>query len=713
MTYYLDNLNTQQRQAVEATEGYVRVIAGAGTGKTKTLTGRFLYLVDELGLDPASILCVTFTNKAANEMKSRVRRVIGDADLRYISTFHGFCVNVLKEECHAIQYPSRFVIIDREDMKEMLHHILIDLSLDPKDFKIPELLDYICQCKQDLTYLDQLFSLDLELLQQSMEQSLEVKDLIFYRYLYEQRKSYALDFDDLINSVLYIFRHNPDITKRWQQQLEYIMVDEFQDIDGAQYELVSILSQGHHNLFIVGDPDQTIYTWRGAKVEYILNFESCLEKATTIYLNTNYRSNPSILKVSNSLIEKNQQRLDKALVPIKNGETPVLYFHGRDMQEEVDWIVGEIQALVEKGVSLKQIAILYRSHFLSRAFEETLTKQQLPYTLYNGVEFYKRKEIKDLIAYLRLIVYEDDLSFLRIVNVPKRNIGDKRIQLVRRYAQSHNCSLYQALKANLEAPLIQKSEAASFVELIEQMRVQLSTESLSNLFTQLLDQSGYEALLRTNGDQDRLDNLSELKQSIYLYEKEAGETTTLEDYLQRIALFTDLEREEKLDSLKMMTIHTAKGLEFPYVFICGLNEGTFPTRRATTLDKMEEERRLAYVAYTRAEEQLYLSGSNGMNYDGTPRYPSRFVFEVEAELLTPVKGLDPLLMEEARLFITYSTEELALNNSEFQVGDSVFHKVLGEGIIQEVKSEKQQCVVMFTALETTRTLRFKVLEKRH
>ncbi|HAX72405.1 MAG TPA: DNA helicase UvrD [Firmicutes bacterium] len=711
LTSIFSLLNNQQQTAIEETEGYIRVIAGAGSGKTKTLTQRYLYLVTQIGVEPSNLLCVTFTNKAANEMKKRIRQVIGDGDLGYISTFHGLCVQILKEDIHTVSFPSHFIVIDREDVKDMLQRIFIELELSSKDYNFSKIMNMICDRKCSLAYLEDFLALDLEQLRTKFLTSTHNEDKIFFRYLYEQRKNYGLDFDDLIIFVLHIFKQFPNVALKWQEKLEYIMVDEFQDIDGLQYELVSILSQVHGNLFVVGDPDQTVYSWRGANVKYILEFDQQFPHVQTIFLNQNYRSNPSILNVSNSLIQKNKQRLEKQLIPTKETPTPVYYYHGQSAKQEVDWVIDEIQKLHEKGVSYHEIAILYRSHFYSRGFEEHLTQSEIPYTLFNGVEFYKRKEIKDILCYLRMLVYQDDLSFLRIINTPKRNIGEKRLAVLQAEAFDHNISLYDALQLNLETPLFKSTEAADFIQLIYQYTNTYKDLKLSELFSLLLNQSGYEAMLRSSGDQDRLDNLAELKQSLYEYENNAGEDYSLSDYLTKIALYTDSEKTATSSSIKMMTVHTAKGLEFPYVFVCGLSEGIFPSKKTNTAEKMEEERRLAYVAYTRAMEQLYLSDAQGVNYDNSFRYPSRFIFNIDKPLLTYVHELDEHLVSEATNYIAYTEGRLNVILTDLQVGDAVKHSILGVGSVVEAISGEPRCKVQFESLKTTRTIRTNLLEK--
>ncbi|HWT76356.1 MAG TPA: UvrD-helicase domain-containing protein [Mobilitalea sp.] len=704
----LDGLNEEQRLAVTTTEGYVRVIAGAGSGKTRALTHRFAYLVNELGISTSNILCVTFTNKAANEMKKRIRTMIGDNDTGYISTFHGFCVQELKEDIHVLSYPKNFIILDTEDQNSILHTIFEDMGLNSKNFTFHILLDMFTERKNKEPYLLDILNTDIEDLKNKFKNAKNQQDAIFYRYLYEQKKCYALDFDDLINFTLYILETHEDIRLKWQNRLQYVMVDEFQDVNVRQYRLAQILSDYHHNLFIVGDPDQTIYSWRGARVDYILNFDKEYPSSKTIIMDKNYRSTPNIVNASNSLIRKNKKRIEKNLIPMNQIDIPVIFNHNKTTEQESQWIATQIKTLQEAGRKLRDMVILYRSHFISRGFEEVFIKQGIQYTIYSGIEFYKRKEIKDVLCYLRMVANGDDISFLRIVNLPKRNVGEKRIAFLKDYADQNNCTLYQALQANIENEIFYKTQAKAFLALVEKYHALYEKMKLSELLTAVLNDSGYEALLRTNGEQDRLDNLAELKQSIYEYERDAGEECSLSDYLDRISLYTNLDQKESIDAVQMMTIHNAKGLEFPFVFVCGLNEGIFPSKHVDTEEKMEEERRLAYVAYTRAENALFLSDAEGVNFDGSYRYPSRFIFNVEKNYLNYMVELEDRLMGDASFYIEQNERKLGGNNQRLKINDRIRHSVFGTGTILGVHEDLSSYEIQFDQMETTRNISFKI-----
>ena len=701
---YLNNLNPEQRQAATTTEGYIRVVAGAGSGKTKTLTARYMYLVEMLGISTANILCVTFTNKAANEMKKRIRRTLPDQDLGRITTFHGFCVGLLKEDCHVVQYPKTFLVLDEEDKEAMLRTVFEDLGISSKELTIKDAVDYIGWRKGGRGYVKTLIDPDLNHLIDLSRSATTLKDKVMYRYFYEQRKNYGLDFDDLVYFALYILEHNREVREKWQHRMEYIMVDEFQDIDKDQYALADILSGYHRNLFVVGDPDQTIYTWRGADVKFILEFDSRHENVQTIYLNTNYRSTPQILAASNALIDKNRDRLKKQLTAVREDMPKPLYFHAKTQALEADWMTANMRALHEGGASYSDMGVLYRAHYVSRPIEESLIRNKIPYILYSGVEFYKRKEIKDVICYLRMIYAGDDVSFLRTVNEPRRGVGRTRIAALKAFAENHQCTLYQALLELLETESFRRSRAKEYVRLIEKYRAIYDSMELTDLLSGVLQDSGYERTLRESGEEERLDNLAELKQAVYEFSRKAGEAVSLGNYLDHAALFTNMDQTDKTQAVKLMTVHSAKGLEFPHVFLCGLSEGIFPGKRANTRERLEEERRLAYVAFTRAKNRLFLSDAAGSNYDGSFRYPSRFLFNAEQDNVDYAVPLDPDLIENAMNKIR-ETEDLEPRKeapAEF-VGKRVLHPVFGEGTVIGKPRDQEGYIVQFDSMVTPRT----------
>lgn len=707
----LEGLNAAQREAVTATEGYVRVIAGAGSGKTRALSRRFAWLVDGLGVMPGHILCVTFSNKSANEMRQRIHALTGDNDTGYVNTFHGFCVSVLQEDSHAVQYPKSFIVLDNSDIDDILRIVYAERGLTLRDMTFAEARDMfeIRKLFKEPLYYRDLIALPLERLRKKYEEAAEPSDILFYGYLYQQKKCFGLDYNDLIVFTLHIFEREPEIRRKWQERLEYIMIDEFQDIDGLQYRLMEALCGFHKNLFVVGDPDQTIYTWRGASIKYLLDFDARHPGTRTIMMMENYRSTPQILAAANSLIDKNETRVKKDLLPVRAPGAPVRCFHGETAEDEARWIAAEIEKLREAGAPYKSCAVLYRAHYLTRGLEAAFLKEKIPYTIYAGVQFYDRAEIKDALAYLRLVAYRDDLSFRRVVNAPRRNMGARRMAFLEEQAASRGCSLWEALTATLDEEIFKGTRAAAFVSLIERFAAAGPALPVSEALSGLLDESGYEAMLRTEGAQQRLDNLAELKQSVHEYETTCGEESGVADYLRRAALFTDGDRAESADTVRFMTVHAAKGLEFPHVFLCGMNEGVFPTRRTRTLHAMEEERRLAFVAVTRARDALCLTEADGRTLDGSPRYPSRFILDIDQGLLQYVTPPRPGLIEEARDRIAESEKQLRRDSriEALPPGTAVTHPVFGPGVIVEADAGELCYTVRFDRLATPRRLSFK------
>ena len=733
MEELLEGLNEKQREAVTSTEGYIRVVAGAGSGKTRALSHRFAYLVNVIGVPPHNILCVTFTNRAANEMRQRIRTLIHDSDTGYISTFHSFCVSVLQEDSYAVQYPDSFLVLDNADIDSMLAQIYEERGLTLRDMTFKNARDMfeIRKCIEEPQYYRDMIAMPLDILRQKYLDAVDVKDILFYGYLYQQKKCFGLDYNDLINFTLYIFEINEEIRLKWQKRLEYIMIDEFQDIDALQYRLMEVLCGWHKNLFIVGDPDQTIYTWRGANVKYLLEFDKNFPGTKTIMMMENYRSTAPILAVANSLIARNTIRMKKDLIPAGDllrqaeeaaggaaasgeaspgpprQEKPV-WFHAKNAEEEAKFVADEIGRLKKAGVKPTDIAVLYRAHYVSRALEEVFLKEKLPYILYSGTQFYNRAEIKDAISYLRLIACHDDLSFARVVNTPKRNIGDKRMKFLREYAETHGCLLYDALKENVHLDLFRNTGARAFIELIDGYGARYADMQVSEILAQVLEESGYEEALRTEGSSERLDNLAELKQSIFEYETTCGEETGLTDYLWQIALFSNADLAGGKEAVKCMTVHTAKGLEFPYVFLCAMEEGVFPAKKTASREAMEEERRLAFVAVTRAEKGLYLSDSGGRNLDGSYRYPSRFLLDIDQKCLERRNEPEERFLRRAKEEIAWKEREMDVQRApRFPAGTRVEHPVFGCGTVTEVREDEGVYLVRFDSLETERSIRFR------
>jgi len=773
----LEGLNAAQREAVTTTEGPVRVIAGAGSGKTRALSHRFAYLVNDLGIMPGNILCVTFTNKAANEMRQRIRRLTGDSDTGYVNTFHGFCVSVLQEDSSAVSFPKSFLVLDNSDIDAMLQIIYDERGITLRDYTFARARDMfeIRKTFTEKEYYRDLMDLSPEALKLKYDLAEKPDDILFYGYLYQQKKCFGLDYNDLIIFVLEIFKRREDLRLKWQKRLEYIMVDEFQDIDGLQHELMEVLAGYHGNLFVVGDPDQTIYTWRGANVKYLLDFDERFPGTHTVMMNENYRSTPAIVMTANSLISANKNRIPKNLVAVEvvdepsssssgiggkavgdgewrqisgssadeqangggesgferlEGKTNGLgreqspnprrrdswgmktrCYHGTSSADEAAWIAEQIERLVANGTALRDICVLYRAHYASRSVEEALVKVQIPYTIYSGVQFFDRKEVKDALAYLRMVIFRDDLSFERIANVPRRNLGQRRMKFLRQYAEGNGVSLFTALRDNLDNAIMKGTKARDFVDLMERYAPEAERRPASELLADLLDKSGYERALRTERSQERLDNLAELRQAVYEFETSCGEEATPDNFLAHVSFMTNLDKGLSSNKVKLMTIHAAKGLEFPYVFFCSMNEGVIPSRKTETTEAMEEERRLAFVAITRAEKGLFLTCADGTSHDGMPRYPSRFVLDIDPDLIDFETPLEDSLVKDARAYMRMRDRQLdqAKDAPSFETGARVRHAVFGPGTILGYDTDRGAYEVQFDGMETTRSLKARAL----
>lgn len=700
-----ENLNEQQLEAVTETEGFVRVIAGAGSGKTKALTQRYAYIVEALGINSSNILCVTFTNKAAQEMRKRVKRLVGEnSDLSYITTYHGFCVRVLREDINKIKYPKNFIIMDVEDQKTVLRQVYNELGLTSKVFTFKQVLRYISKQKKDQGYLEYI----LESKKQESDNEIEK---VFFRYLEKQQRNFALDFDDLINFTLYIYRKHNDVLEKWQKRLHYIQVDEMQDSSEKQFALVSQLSNHHKNFFVVGDPDQTIYEWRGARPEFLVDFDKLFNDSKTIIMNQNYRSTPNILSLGNHIIKNNKIRVDKDMFTQNPEGVEVVHFHGKNDFDEGLWVANEIKRLVaDENCKHSDFAILYRANHISRSIEQSLIRENIPYSVFGGIRFFERKEIKDVLAYLRLIEFGDDFSFLRVVNTPSRGLGKKFIENVAKIAEKENISLYSALQQNISQKDLSRKGAIEFIELIEKYKKSKADLIISDLVKEIMDESGLSAYYRTDGDTDRLDNIKELQNSIILLETQDEEPINLTEYLQEIALYTDMDIEDdRNDRVKLMTIHTSKGLEFPYVFLCGFTEGVLPSamsikeRRAKAL---EEERRLTYVAITRAEKAFYMTESEGFNFStGLNKYPSRFLFEISDNYFVRKGELSQEIIDEAKEQLKLNTTRQKIQK-KFDVGDMVNHLIWKQGKVIEVNEEKGEYQIEFVETGKTKPINF-------
>lgn len=698
MTDIFEKLNEGQLAAVTATEGYVRIIAGAGSGKTKTLTHRYGYLVKAAGIHPSNVLCVTFTNKAAGEMKKRVRGLIGDGyDNSLITTYHGFCVRVLREDIHRLFYPKSFTILDESDQRRILSEIYTELEIKLDRATFEKILESVHRLKSDEGYVSAMISGSFSQIRippsspQTPVTSLEEE--IIRRYLAKQRKLFALDFDDLVSFTFALFESYPEVAEKWAERLYYIQVDEFQDSSKRELRLIRQLSSKHGNLFVVGDPDQNIYEWRGADMSILVDFDKTFPGCETIFLNRNYRSTGKILTAANTLIAKNNHRIPKDLFTTGSAGENIIHLHAKNENEEGKWIADEIRRLVkDEGKQYREIAVLYRASFLSRFVEQALMTASIPYELYGSVRFYDRMEIRDTLSYLQLIASDDDEAFERIINTPRRSFGKAKMAALHAFREEENTTLMEALRRHIDDPVFSRSGAADFVRLIDELRAIATVRPVSELMQEVLTRSGYETYIRENGSMERLENLAECKRSVWEKEQSWGEFFSLDDYLREVRLERDRDTDEDADRVKLMTIHASKGLEFPVCFVCGFSEGIFPSSRTLEErkeDGLEEERRLCFVALTRAMHRLYLTESEGTTSDHASKRPSRFLYDIGEENYTRI-GTIPKDLADASVS-SAPTSPTGRKN----IGDVVNHPVFGRGIVTEIDESKGVYFILF------------------
>lgn len=710
----LKGMNPRQAEAVQLTEGPLLIMAGAGSGKTRVLTHRIAYLIEEKGVNPWNILAITFTNKAAKEMKERVINLMeaGGEDV-WISTFHSMCVRILRRDVDHIGYSKNFTIIDSSEQLTLMKRVVKEQNIDPKKYDPRSILGAISNAKNEL----------LTVAAYSARQGSLFEDIVarcYDLYQKELRRNQCLDFDDLIMLTIRLFQDNPEILQYYQRKFHYIHVDEYQDTNHAQYTLVNLLAAGFRNLCVVGDADQSIYGWRGADMQNILDFEKDYPDAQTILLEQNYRSTKNILSAANQVIGHNQNRKEKKLWTENDQGDKITYYRGDSERDEGRFIVSEIQRLQrEQQRKYGDFAVLYRTNAQSRVVEETFLKANIPYKMVGGHKFYDRKEIKDILAYLQVIANPaDSLSLLRIINVPKRGVGAGSIEKLQSFAALHDFSLLEAGQNVALSSL--KGKAATEIEKLAQSLADFNQMipylSVTELTREVLEKTGYEDELKRQNNlesQNRLENLEEFLSVTMEFDKtyeaqpeeeqEAPEDK-LTIFLNDLALLSDVDSyEEEASEVTLMTLHAAKGLEFPVVFLVGMEEGVFPLSRAMMEEaELEEERRLAYVGITRAEEVLYLTNALSRTLYGKTQYnrPSRFVSEIESELLqgkgngAPGEKKAPAATFAPKVFkpqykqpVTTGVpgkKETSAAGVTWKVGDKVEHKKWGQGTVVRV-----------------------------
>lgn len=689
MSSVIDSLNAPQKEAALTLDKDVRIIAGAGSGKTRVLMARIASLVDN-GILPWRILAITFTNKAAREMKERLQTLLQDAarDVR-ISTIHSLCVRILREDASPIGYPKNFTILDGDDQKSMLRTIYKELDMDRTTFPPAAVLGKISGWKTAGYSPEEA---------QDQTDGPEAKAYELYERQLEDMK--AMDFDDLLLKTRHLLGTNQEVRDKWQNRLDYIHVDEFQDVDPVQYDIIRLLKRPDAFLCVVGDPDQTIYTWRGAAVDIILNFARDFPNTRTVILNENYRSSQTILDAANALIAHNHGRIEKDLFSSIESDRKIETFQAQDESQEPLQVARDITRARKEGLEYRDIAVLYRSNYLSRGIERVLGKLRIPYRIYGGIRFYERQEIKDMLSYLKLITEPDpedpaqkslDLAVMRVINVPRRGIGARTVEKLQKEASDRGLNLLEVLRDPQTVSGAAAKKFAPFVELVDEMKSLRASVPLDELMMRMAFDSGYMAMLKDTREEDREENIEELQADIRQALQENPDLT-LEEYLQDLSLFTDRD-EEAGNAVSLMTVHAAKGLEFEQVHIVGLNEGVFPSLRAMEeagRDGLEEERRLMYVAMTRAKKALYLSWNSGYSFQlDRHKTPSRFIQEIPEDYVkqesTPLDNYPVHKSPQGQS--RKSRGRAPKPTTRLRKGDHVEHTVYGAGVVTDVQKD--------------------------
>ena len=716
MNNMLDKLNERQKEAVLTTEGPVLVLAGAGSGKTTVLVNRIAYMISEKHIRPWNILAITFTNKAAREMKDRIERLLGDtAKDMWIGTFHSVCVRILRSCIDLLGYSRDFVIYDTADTKTVMKECLRELDIDEKSFPVRNVLSIISNAKNDLmdaATFENVYKSDYRM-------SIIAK--IYYRYQTKLRKNNAVDFDDIILNTVKILSENPDVLSKYQDKFQYILVDEYQDTNNSQYLLINLLAQANRNLCVVGDDDQSIYKFRGANIGNILNFEDDYSDVQKITLDQNYRSTQNILDAANSVISNNKGRMGKSLWTSNGDGNKVFVYTGTNEYDEARYIARQIKKHFDEQGSFSDCAILYRTNAQSRVIEEMLMRESVPYKVLSGLRFYDRKEIKDIIAYLR-VVYNpnDDVSLARIINEPKRKIGNATLEKARNIAREKETSLYDVISHADDYPEFKTAikKLLGFSEIIKSLIKLKDTVTIEDLTGRILNDTGYMPALvmeDTTESKTRIENLGEFISVITEFEKNEETGNTLGEFLENISLVSDIDGyDENEDSAVLMTIHSAKGLEFPIVFLSGLEEGLFPGMRSMESDDdIEEERRLCYVAITRAKEQLYITKTISRTIHGKtmPTTASRFFKEIPVEYLEDKTTLQPKVAKvmqdlgvrnaaapKKEVYMTKGFGSSVKSSgstdySKFKAGDAVEHRTFGRGEILKATPCGNDCIL--------------------
>lgn len=700
MNSLVKNMNAEQSEAVRTTEGPLLIMAGAGSGKTRVLTHRIAYLLDEKDVSPYNILAITFTNKAAKEMKARVEQLVGEeAQVIWMSTFHSMCVRILRRDADRIGIERNFTIIDPTDQKSVIKDVLKNENIDSKRFEPRMFIGAISNLKNELKTPE-------DAQKEANDYHSQMVATVYKGYQRQLSRNEALDFDDLIMTTINLFERVPEALEYYQNKFQYIHVDEYQDTNKAQYTLIKLLANKFKNLCVVGDSDQSIYGWRGADIQNILSFEEDYPDAKTIFLEQNYRSTKTILNAANEVIKNNTERKPKGLWTANTGGDKINYYEATTERDEAEYVVREIMKHQRNGKKYSDMAILYRTNAQSRVLEETFMKSNIPYTMVGGQKFYDRKEIKDLLSYLRVIANSnDDISLQRIINVPKRGVGPSSVEKIQTYAVQNNISMFDALGEVDFIGLSKKvtQECIAFYEMIQNLIKEQEFLEISEIVEEVLVKSGYRDMLdreQTLESRSRLENLDEFMSVPKDYEENTPlEEQSLINFLTDLSLVADIDEADTESGVTLMTMHSAKGLEFPIVFIMGMEESLFPHIRAIKSDddhEMEEERRICYVAITRAEETLYITNATTRMLFGRSQsnMSSRFLKEIPEDLMESHSGSKRQTIQpkakptQKRGFSKRTTSsKKQVTSSDWKVGDKVTHKAWGEGMVSNVNEK--------------------------
>lgn len=691
----------EQENIIKTTEGYIRCGAVPGSGKTFCITHRMAYLISELYVDPSSIVALTFTNKAAASMTSRLKKMIGDEATCFTGTFHGFCNKMLKEEIYRMSYPKTFTILDKRDQMNLIREVAGELHLSLKDFTAKDYLEEIAKRKFSGEYVTYMTGADKTKLLRSMENAVTQVEQVYYHYLLKQRDNYVLDFEDIIHFALYILQEYPEALQTWQKKCQYLLCDEYQDVNEKQEQLLALLSGQYHNLTVVGDDDQCIYGWRGSKVDYMVGFDKVYPDAKDFYLSENFRSTPEIIAVANSLIASNQNRLMKQMFTNNpSGRKPV-YNQLKSEKEEALWIADTIMQAKATGKRYADHVVLVRAASQTRALEEAFVKKKVPYKILNGAQFYSSEEIKTVLSYLRMVYAMNDMDFMWTIQRPRRGFGKKSVESLKKYAGQKGITLMEAFGEQIGQGMITKQALVDYYQQILALHAIFHKLPAKELVKQVLDM-GYRAELEQDVDQTRLDNVAEFLSNVAALEEENQENLPLDELLSYFALFSQQDDDTDKDEVRIMTIHAAKGLEFDTVFVNGLVEGQFPSKRLRNQDELEEERRLFYVAVTRAKSMLYLSSYEEKAASFTARQSS-FLSDIDGKLLDYINN--------SSIGMTGATPAMVAK-AEFMIGENVMHPGFGAGKIVNVDEVGQVYEIFFAKLNSTRQIMFRAhLEK--